>query len=99
MEEQIDGIGKELQLLIDIVSNLNIEDATQTTRIIDNISGMYAQLNQVKAALKKKRKALMGNEAIAEFNAQLKLLDQGLINYLDLADSPEKCDEYLTKLN
>ena len=98
LEAEIDEIGSELELLIDIVSNLKIDDATHTTRIIDNISGMYAQLNQVKAAVKKQQKSLMGHEAQAEFNAQLKLLDQGIINYLDIADSPDKCDEYLTKL-
>ncbi len=98
LEAEIDEIGSELELLIDIVSNLKIDDATHTTRIIDNISGMYAQLNQVKAAVKKQQKSLMGHEAQAEFNAQLNLLDQGIINYLDIADSPDKCDEYLTKL-
>ncbi len=98
LEENIDQIGKELELLIDIVSNLKIDDPTQTTRIIDNISSMYAGMNQVKAAAKKAQKSLMGTEAVAEFNAQLKLLDQGIINYLDIADSPQKCDEYLTKL-
>lgn len=98
LEAELDQIGAELELLIDIVSNLKIDDATHTTRIIDNISGMYAQLNQVKAAVKKLQKNLMGREAQAEFNAQFKLLDQGIINYLDIADSPDKCDEYLTKL-
>lgn len=97
-EEEIDATGEGLQLLIDIVSNLKIEDATQTTRIIDNISAMYASLNQVKAAVKRKRQSLMSTEAKAEFNAQLKLLDQGMINFLDLANTPDKCDEYLTKL-
>lgn len=96
--ESIDQIGEDLKLLIDIVSNLKIEDATQTTRIIDNISDIYATLNQVKAALKRKQKSLRSTEAIAEFAAQLKLLDQGIINYLDISDSPAKCDEYLTKL-
>ncbi len=96
--DNITQIGQELELLIDIVSNLKIDDATQTTRIIDNISGMYARINQVKAAVKKKLKDLTGTEATAEFNAQLKLLDQGIINYLDIADTPDKCDEYLSKL-
>ena len=97
-EQQIETTAKELEMLIEIVSNLKIEDTTHTTRIIDNISTMYARLNQVKASLKKKQKSLLGNEAIAEFNAQLKLLDQGIINYLDISDTPQKCDEYLTKL-
>ncbi|MEL6134046.1 MAG: DNA repair ATPase, partial [Bacteroidota bacterium] len=79
-ENQIQEIGSELELLIDIVSNLNIEDATQTTRIIDNISGIYGQLNGLRANLKKRIKELQGTEATAEFNAQLKLLSQGLVN-------------------
>jgi hypothetical protein len=98
LEEAIDQTAADLQLLIDIVSNLKIEDATQTTRIIDNISSMYAGLNQVKAGVKRKLKSLMGTEAQAEFSAQLKLLDQGLINFLDVATTPEKCDEFLTKM-
>ena len=94
----IEKIAVELEMLIEIVSNLKIEDATETTRIIDNISTMFARLNQVKAAVKKKEKSLLGSESVAEFNAQLKLLDQGIINYLDISDSPQRCDEYLTKL-
>ncbi len=97
-EENVEKYAGELEMLIEIVSNLKIEDATHTTRIIDNISTMYARLNQVKASVKKKQKSLLGTEAVAEFNAQLKLLDQGIINYLDVSDSPQKCDEYLTKL-
>ena len=70
----------------------------KTTRIIDNISGIYAQFNKIKASLKKKRKELLNVEGKAEFNAQLKLIDQGVVNFLDICDTPEKCDEYLTKL-
>ena len=88
----------ELEMLIDMVSNLKIEDATQTTRIIDNISAIYSNFNQIKAGLNRKRKSLQSVEATSEFNAQLKLIDQGVINYIDLCNTPEKCEEYLTKL-
>lgn len=98
IEKNIDEAGKELEMLIDIVSNLKIEDSTQTTKIIDNISTIYARLNQVKSAAKTKRKDLMSVEAVAEFNAQIKLINQGVINYLDISDTPEKAEEYLTKL-
>ncbi len=97
-EDAFNQIGSELEMLIEIVSNLKIDDATQTTRIIDQISGLFTQLNQRKAAVKKKLQSLRGTEATAEFNVQLKLLDQSIINYLDIADTPAKCDEYLTKL-
>ncbi|GAA4826907.1 DNA repair ATPase [Algivirga pacifica] len=95
---EIANVGGELELMIEIVSNLKIEDATQTTRIIDDISDIYAQLNHVKARLKAKRKELLGTEAVAEFKAQMKLLGQSVVNYLDVADTPQKCEEYLTRI-
>lgn len=96
--EEIAKVAEELEMLIEIVSNLEIEDATQTTEIIDRISTLYSEFNQIKAALKNKRRELALVEGQAEFNAQIKLIDQGAINYLDVADTPEKVDEYLTKL-
>ena len=94
----IDQTGQQLELLIDVVSNLQIEDATQTTRIIDNVSAIFAQLNTLRSQLKARRRELSGSEAKAEFNAQLRLLSQSIINYLDLCDTPEKTEQYLTKL-
>ncbi len=98
IEEDLNQTSGELEMLIEIVSNLKIEDATETTRIIDNISTIYSSFNQVNAALKRKRKELLSLEGTAEFNAQIKLISQGLTNYLELSDSPEKCVEYQTKL-
>ena len=98
LEKEVSGVSNELELLIEIVSNLKIEDATQTTKIIDSISDIYAQFNQINSALKKKRKVLLSKEGKAEFNSQIKLISQSIVNFLDVSDSPEKCDEYLTKL-
>lgn len=98
MEESILKVSKDLEMLIEIVSNLKIEDATHTTSIIDKISAIYSQFNRINAALKKKRKELLGKEGEAEFNSQIRLINQGLTNYLDICDTPEKCEEYLNKL-
>ncbi len=96
-EELVEG-ASQLEMLIEIVSNLKIDDATQRTRIIDNISTIYADLNQTRAALKKQNQALMSVEGKAEFNSQLKLISQAVVNYLDVCDSPVKCDDYLTRM-
>ncbi|MCA9165891.1 MAG: AAA family ATPase, partial [Planctomycetales bacterium] len=88
----------ELEMLIEIVSNLKIDDATQRTTIIDNISAIFSQLNTARAALKRRTQELASQEGSAEFASQLKLLGQSVVNYLDVCDSPEKCEEYLTKL-
>ncbi|RZL02446.1 MAG: AAA family ATPase, partial [Hymenobacter sp.] len=97
-EKEANAVSSELELLIEVVGNLPMDDPTQTTRIIDSISTIYAGFNQIRAALKRRRQALAGTEAQAEFTAQLKLLEQALVNYLDLSDTPAKCDEYSTKL-
>lgn len=97
-EVRIKATGQELEMLIEVVSNLEIKDSTKTTQIIDSISTIFSTLNSVNAALKNKRISLLGTESKSEFNAQIKLVDQGTVNYLDVADTVEKCDEYLTKL-
>ncbi len=96
-EEEINEISTQLEMLIDIVSNLEIEDTAHSTKIIDDISLIFSTINELKAALKNKRNSLGISEAKAEFAAQLKLIDQSIINYLDMASTPEKCDEYQTK--
>lgn len=98
LEAEIDQTGKDLELLIEIVSNLKIDDATQRTRIIDNISVIYSQLNQTRAKLKSRSRELLGTEGKAEFHSQLKLLGQAVVNYLDVCDTPQKCDDYLTRM-
>lgn len=98
LEDDIDAIGKELELLVEIVTNLKIDDPTQTTKIIDSITSIFATLNQVKAAVRRRLRDLTGAEATTEFAAQMRLLEQGMLNFLDISDTPAKCDEYLTKL-
>lgn len=98
LEEKVAAAANELEMLIEIVSNLKIDDATVRTTIIDNISAIFSRLNQVRAELKKSKSRLMSTEGAAEFASQLKLLNQAVVNYLDVCDTPAKCEEYLTKL-
>ena len=98
LEEDISRSAAELEMLIEIVSNLKIDDATQRTTIIDNISGIFATVNQARAILKKKLRELASVEGVAEFNSQMKLLNQAVVNYLDICDDPDKCEQFLTKM-
>ncbi len=98
LDKRLVQSGSELELLIDIVSNLKIDDTTQSTEIVDRISSLFAELNKCKALLRNRRQQLAGVEAAAEFNVQMKLLGQSVVNFLDLAETPERCDESLSKL-
>jgi len=98
INDDISKVSGELEMLIEIVSNLKIKDAVQTAQIIDNISTIYSSFNKIKAELKRKKDELFLVEGKVEFASQIKLISQAVINYLDLCNTPEKTDEYLTKL-
>ncbi len=98
VEKLLDEAARQLELLIETVGSLPIEDATQTTAIIDRISVLFSEINAIRSALRNRRKDLRKAEASAEFHAQLRLFSQSISNYFELSDSPEKCDEYLTRL-
>lgn len=98
VEEANTSISGDLELLIDILNSLKIEDTTQTTKIIEKISVIFSSLNEVRAQLTRKLSSLRSNEAVAEFSAQLTLLEQSVTNYLELSTSAEKVDEYYTKI-
>jgi len=99
VEQKIKEISAGLEMLIDILNSLKIEDTTQTTRIVEKISLIFASLNEVKAELVRIVTALRTQESTGQFYAQLTLLDQSIVNFLDLSTSPEKCEEYFTKVS
>ena len=96
--EVVEKTAAGLDLLSELLATLKVDDATLRTRIIDAISEVYAKLNQSKADARHKQKSLGSAEAIAEFAAQFKLFTQSITNALGLANSPENCDEQMSRL-
>lgn len=87
-----------LDLLSELLTSIKVDDATLRTRIIDGISQVYARLNQCKAAVSHKQKSMGSEEAVAQFSAQFKLFSQSITNALGMADSPEACDQQMSRL-
>lgn len=98
VEQNNAEISSQLELLIDILGSLKIEDTTQTTKIVEKISVIFSSLNQVRAQLTRKLSSLKSKEAVAEFGAQMTLLEQSVSNYLELSSTVEKADDYYTKI-
>ena len=96
--ELIEATAKGLDLLAELMTTLKISDATIRTRIVDAISEVYSQLNQSKANARHKQKEMGSEEAIAQFGAQFKLFSQSIANALEMANTPERCDEQLSRL-
>ncbi len=96
--EQIEATAKGLDLLAELMTTLKISDATIRTRIVDAISEVYSQLNQSKANARHKQKDMGSEEAIAQFGAQFKLFSQSIANALEMSNTPDRCDEQLSRL-
>ena len=96
--ESSEQMAQGLDTLTEVLAALKIDDATQRTRILESISQVYAKLNQVKAQAGHRRKELGSGEAIAEFGAQFTLFSQSITGALSIADTPDKCDEQLSRL-
>ncbi len=98
LQEELTTIGKDLELLIETVSQLKIDDLTQRTAIVDRTGNLLAELNRVRSSVSARVRDLLSGEMEADFASQTKLLDQAAAGSLETADTPEKVDEALTRL-
>ena len=97
-ERKRQALGKGLDVLGEVVGGLQVGDPVQRAGILEAIGDVFSRLNRVRAGAQGKKKELLGKERRAEFGAQFKLLSQSIESALALADSPEKCDEQLSRL-
>lgn len=96
--ETLDKSGQELELLTEVIGGLKIDDTIVRTKILEQISAVFSKLNRVKAVATLRRKELRSGEAVAEFGAEFQLFSQNVTSSLGLVDSPDKCDEQLSRL-
>ncbi|GEM76484.1 DNA repair ATPase [Vibrio sagamiensis] len=98
LQVQIDSLREELQLVTEEVTDIETEDPTQSTRILDLTTEVSSMLNAVAAKLRNKNSGLRSDEAKAEFSAQFKLLAQSVNSAMEQATTPDECDNQLAKL-
>ncbi|WP_078120448.1 DNA repair ATPase [Thiosocius teredinicola] len=96
--DELESTGVGLDLLSELLTTLDVADATVRTQIVDSISQLYSRLNQTKASAKHKRKSMGSAEAKAQFAAQFKLFSQSIANALGLSTTPERSDEQMSRL-
>jgi len=87
-----------LELLNRTMLSLEIEDSRQRTRILEDISAVFSQINRVKATADLAAKSVGSEEASAEFGARFKLLSQSVTSALNASDTPQACDQQLSQV-
>ncbi|MFF9342646.1 DNA repair ATPase [Streptomyces sp. NPDC014773] len=96
-----DRIGEQtlsLRALSEIITGLDIADATVRTSILARIADVLGALNRARAVLTTRRAELLDREGAAEFAAELALLGQTVAGALAAAGTPEACDDQLGRL-
>ncbi|MCQ8104020.1 DNA repair ATPase [Methylomonas sp. SURF-2] len=96
--DELEKMGQNLDLLNGTLAGLEVEDPQVRTGILEALSEIYANLNQLKAEARHKRKSFRSGEAVAEFAAQFKLFAQSIGSALESVESPQQCDDQLARL-
>ncbi|MFB7101448.1 DNA repair ATPase [Streptomyces hydrogenans] len=96
--DRIDEQALALRTLSEIITGLDIADATVRTSILSRIADVLGALNRARAVLTARRAELLDREGAAEFAAELALLGQAVTGALAAADTPEACDDQLGRL-
>ncbi|MGW8062360.1 DNA repair ATPase [Streptomyces ziwulingensis] len=94
LDEHADG----LRTVTDVVSGLDIGDATVRTSVLERIAEVLGGVNRARATLDGRRRTLRESEGRAEFAAEFALLGQAVTGALAAAGTPEDCDEQLARL-
>jgi hypothetical protein len=97
-EALLEELISQINIVNDEINEISFKDATIVSVILDSISTVFAKLNQVKAKIKNVKKGLMSSESKLEFTAQMNLLSQTVSSSLTISDTPEKCEEQMTRV-
>jgi len=95
---ELDDMSLGLDALSEVINGLEIEDTLQKTAILESVSVIYSRINQTKAHAKLTIKELSATESVAEFGAQLAVLSQSITSGVALANTPDGCDDQLSRL-
>jgi hypothetical protein len=98
VQERLNTQAEGLELLTQVVSSLEIADATVRTGILSRVSEVLGGINRARATVDGRRRELSAREGRAEFAAEFALLGQAITGALAVADSPQRCDDGLGRL-
>ncbi len=98
IREQIDQVAGGLDLLGNVIGSLKIDDTTQRTTILENITDAFGRVNRTRATIEGRYRDLAAKEGRSELAAQIRLITQSVASALAQCDTPERCDQELTRL-
>ncbi|WP_404840861.1 AAA family ATPase [Alkalilimnicola ehrlichii] len=96
--DKLTTVADGLNLLSEVVNELEVDDPSARTDILEAVSAVFGDLNQVRARADQHRRTLGERESRAEFGAQFRLLSQSVVRALAAVDTPDRADQELSRL-
>ncbi|WP_107481159.1 DNA repair ATPase [Streptomyces sp. IMTB 2501] len=95
---RLDELADGLRTVTEVVTGLDIADATVRTAVLERIADVLGGVNRARATLDGRRRTLQDSEGRAEFAAETALLAQAVTAALAVSGTPEECDDQLTSV-
>ncbi|MEV5873689.1 DNA repair ATPase [Streptomyces sp. NPDC052101] len=95
---RLDELADGLRTVTEVVTGLDIADATVRTAVLERIAEVLGGVNRARATLDGRRRALQDSEGRAEFAAETALLAQAVTAALAASGTPEECDDQLASV-
>ncbi|MGW2238002.1 DNA repair ATPase [Streptomyces sp. NPDC001759] len=95
---RLDELAERLRTVTEVVSGLDIADATVRTSVLERVAEVLGGTNRARAVLDARRRELRDREGRAQFAAELALLAQSITGALAAAADPLACDTQLSLL-
>lgn len=96
--EAVDALAESMDLVANTVSDLVVDDPRVRTSVLEQVAGVLAEMNRVRAGIEGKRDELIQSETGAAFATELGLFGQSIATAVSRANTPEACDEALARL-
>ncbi|WP_226596107.1 DNA repair ATPase [Marinobacter nauticus] len=87
-----------LDMIQGMLASMGGDDAALETAITDNISGIYATINQQRSEAEIRLKEQGSAEARAQFAARIRLFEQSLANGVSALSDVRECDGLMTRM-
>ncbi|MFI5659940.1 DNA repair ATPase [Streptomyces sp. NPDC051684] len=98
LHEELREFSDQLHTAADVVTGVDIADATVRTTVLERVTEALAGVNRARATLEARRRELNAREGRAEFAAEFALLGQAAAGALAAAATPAGCDDQLARI-
>lgn len=87
-----------LDMIQGMLASMGSDNAQQQTQITENLSAIYAAINQQRSEAEIRLREQGSTEARAQFAAQMRLFEQSLANGVASLRAPADCDQLMTRM-